>query len=114
MSRPLPAVAHSAGAASLTLLVSLSRRYPPELSGPRYPEGLPIWPEDDLESVIRDERVDRCMLAYSDLHHHRVMELAARCLAAGCEFFLVPPSRTMLPSTKPTVAVVAVRTGCVS
>jgi predicted GTPase len=54
------------------------------------------------------------MLAYSDLHHHRVMELAARCLAAGCEFFLVPPSRTMLPSTKPTVAVVAVRTGCVS
>lgn len=52
------------------------------------------------------------MLSYSDLSHSTVMELASRCLAAGADFELIAPHRTMLPSTKPVVAVVAVRTGC--
>lgn len=88
------------------------RRYPPELSGPFYEKGLPIWPEDKLESVIKEQRVDRCMLAYSDLHHHKVMEIGARCLSAGAEFFLAPPRKTMLKSSKPVIAICAVRTGC--
>jgi len=87
-------------------------RYPAELAGPRYPDGIPIWPEDDLEKVIQDQKVDRCLLAYSDLHNETVMTLASRCLAAGTEFFLASPTNTMLKSSKPVVAVVAVRTGC--
>ena len=56
--------------------------------------------------------MDRCVLAYSDLHHTKVMEIACRCLAAGAEFYLIPPQSTMVPSTKPVIAVCAVRTGC--
>lgn len=50
-------------------------------TGPQYPQGLPIWPEDELEQVIREHKVDRCLLSYSDLPHSKVMLLAARCLA---------------------------------
>ncbi|KAI9024124.1 hypothetical protein DFJ74DRAFT_72715 [Hyaloraphidium curvatum] len=89
-----------------------ARRYPASLAGPLYPDGLPIWPEADLEKVIKDQKVTRCMLAYSDLSDGDVMKIAARCLAAGAEFFLVPPDRTMLPARKPVVATCAVRTGC--
>ncbi|PSC74837.1 Sporulation RMD1 [Micractinium conductrix] len=88
------------------------RRYPPELAGRLYPKGLPIWPEEELEQVIAEQRVDRCLLSYSDLPHSKVMQLAARCLAAGADFGLVAPARTQLPSEKPVVAVCAVRTGC--
>ena len=48
------------------------RHYPPELSGPNYPAGLPIWPEDELEGLVRDKAVDRCLLSYSDLSHQKV------------------------------------------
>lgn len=88
------------------------RRYPTELAGARYPKGLPIWPEDDLDTIIKEQNVNRCLLAYSDLHSTKVLELGSRCLAAGAEFFLVPPRHTMLPSSKPVIAVCAVRTGC--
>lgn len=88
------------------------RQYPAALAGKRYPNGLPIWSEDDLEQIIKEQKVDRCLLAYSDLHHHKVMELASRCLSSGAEFFLVAPQNTMIASTKPVIAVVAVRTGC--
>jgi hypothetical protein len=50
-------------------------------AGKRYPEGLQIWPEAELERIIKEQRVDRCLLSYSDLAHSRVMALAARCLA---------------------------------
>ena len=86
------------------------RVYPPQLSGPLYPEGIPIWPEDGLEEIIREHLVDRCILAYSDLSHQAVMELASRVLASGADFGLLG-MRTMLPSRKPVVAVTAVRTG---
>ncbi|KAL4426373.1 hypothetical protein ABPG77_004667 [Micractinium sp. CCAP 211/92] len=88
------------------------RRYPPELAGKLYPDGLPIWGEEELEAVIKEQRVDRCMLAYSDLPHSKVMALAGRCLAAGADFELVAPDKTYLRSSKPVVAVCAVRTGC--
>lgn len=86
------------------------RRYPPELSGPNYPHGIPIWPEDKLEEIIRDKQIDKCILAYSDLGHQAVMDLASRVLAAGANFCLLGMS-TMLESTRPVVAICAVRTG---
>ena len=90
-----------------------NREYPALLAGAaRYPDGLKILPEDDLETIIKEYRVDRCVLSYSDLHYTKVGALASRCLAAGTEFFLVPPRRTMVKSTKPVIAVCAVRTGC--
>lgn len=88
------------------------RHYDVKLAGKLYPEGLDIWSETDVEKIIIEKRVDRCILSYSDLHYDKVMELAARCLSAGAAFELVPPRRSMLHSSKPVVAVCAVRTGC--
>ncbi|HSW30072.1 MAG TPA: cyclic 2,3-diphosphoglycerate synthase [Longimicrobiales bacterium] len=87
------------------------RRYPPELAGPLYPEGIPIRPEDELEDLIASEGVTRCVMAYSDVSHEYVMHLASRVNAAGPDFELGGSARTMLPSTKPVVAVCASRTG---
>jgi predicted GTPase len=87
------------------------RRYPPQLAGDRYPGGIPIVPEAELERVIRDERVDAVLFAYSDVSHEHVMHSASRALAAGADFLLMGPARTMLPSSRPVVAVCAVRTG---
>jgi predicted GTPase len=87
------------------------RMYPPELAGPLYPAGLPIHPESELEQLIRDERVDRCVLAYSDLSYGEVMHLASRANAAGADFELVSAVRTMIPAAVPVVAVCATRTG---
>lgn len=87
------------------------RRYPPELAGPQYPEGIPIRPEDDLEEIIASEGVTRCVMAYSDVSHEYVMHMASRVNAAGPDFEIGGAERTMLPSTKPVVAVTASRTG---
>ncbi len=87
------------------------RRYPPELAGVLYPNGIPIVPESDLERLIRDERVDTVVFAYSDVAHEHVMHSASRVLAEGADFELLGPARTMVESTKPVVAVCAVRTG---
>ncbi len=87
------------------------RRYPPELAGPRYPEGIPIEPEADLERLVRKLAVDRVVFAYSDVSHEHVMHAASRALAAGADFVLYGPRRTMLRSRRPVVAVGAVRTG---
>ena len=88
------------------------RRYPPELAGERYPEGIPIRPEAELETLIRDLAVDTVVFAYSDVSHEQVMHAASRVLAAGADFSLLGPKRTLLASTRPVVAVCAVRTGC--
>ena len=88
------------------------RRYPRELAGPRYPAGIPIEPEEDLERLIRERSVDQVVFAYSDVSHEHVMHLASRALASGADFVLLGGRRTMLPSAKPVVAVCAVRTGC--
>jgi predicted GTPase len=87
------------------------RRYPVELAGPRYPQGIRIVPEDDLERLIRDERIDACVFAYSDVMHETVMHLASRCIVAGADFEILSNDRTMIPSMVPVIAITAVRTG---
>jgi predicted GTPase len=87
------------------------RTYPPVLAGPNYPTGIPILPEAQLERLIRDERVDEVVFAYSDVSHEYVMHVASRVMAAGADFSLLGPRRTMLRSRRPVVAVCAVRTG---
>jgi predicted GTPase len=89
-----------------------ARRYPAELAGPRYPQGIAIVPEAELEALCRRERVDTVVFAYSDVSHAEVMHVASRALAAGCDFTLLGPRATMLAAHKPVVAVSAVRTGC--
>ena len=88
------------------------RRYPPALSGPLYPEGIPIFPESQLESLINEHQIDEVVFSYSDVPHEYVMHLASRVLAAGAGFRLMNPRETMLKSSKPIVSVCAVRTGC--
>jgi predicted GTPase len=88
------------------------RRYPGALAGPLYPEGIPIRPESDLETICRVERVDEVVFAYSDVPHAHVMHLASRALAMGAGFALSGPRRTMLAAARPVIAVTAVRTGC--
>jgi predicted GTPase len=87
------------------------RRYPPSLAGPLYPDGIPIHDEAELEPLIRGEHVDEVVLSYSDLSHLEVMHKASAALAAGADFRLLGPERTMLESSRPVVAVCAVRTG---
>jgi predicted GTPase len=88
------------------------RVYPASLAGPRYPDGIPIRPEDELTQLVREQGVDEVVLAYSDLKHETVMHKASIVLAAGADFRLLGPDATMLTSEKPVVAVCAVRTGC--
>ncbi|MDK2869433.1 MAG: hypothetical protein PWP39_668 [Pyrococcus sp.] len=88
------------------------RLYPPELAGELYPNGIPILPEDDLEKIIKEHDVDIVVFAYSDVSHEHVMHLASRAHSAGADFWLLGPKSTMLKSSKPVVAVTAVRTGC--
>ncbi|HXV57244.1 MAG TPA: cyclic 2,3-diphosphoglycerate synthase [Gaiellaceae bacterium] len=88
------------------------RRYPASLAGARYPEGIPIRPEGELDELIDRWQVDEVILAYSDLSHEEVMHKASRVLAAGADFRLLGPRATMLESTKPVIAVCAARTGC--
>ena len=87
------------------------RRYPAELAGDRYPNGIPIVDEAELEDLIARERVDECVFSYSDIAHTDVMHLASRCIAAGADFVLPGGAPTMLRSTKPVISVCAVRTG---
>ena len=88
------------------------RRYPPVLAGPRYPSGIPIEDEADLEAICRQANVNQVVFAYSDVSHAAVMHLASRALAAGADFVLLGPERTMLAARIPVLAVSAVRTGC--
>ncbi len=87
------------------------RTYPPELSGALYPNGIPILPESDLETIIAAHGVHQAVFAYSDVSHKDVMHIASRVLAAGADFRLLGPHATMLRSSKPVVSVCAVRTG---
>jgi predicted GTPase len=88
------------------------RVYPAALAGPLYPEGIPIRPEEELTDLVRAHGVDEVILAYSDLKHETVMHKASLVLAAGADFRLLGPNATMLGSSKPVIAVCAVRTGC--
>ncbi len=88
------------------------RRYPPRLAGRLYPDGIPILPESELESIIRANEVDLAVLAYSDLAFATVMHLGARVNAAGADFCMMGTRHTLIASSKPVIAVCAVRTGC--
>lgn len=87
------------------------RRYPVELAGPSYPDGIPIHVEKDLERLIQDLRVDEVVFAYSDVTHQHVMSLASRAVSRGADFILLGVDRTMLTAQIPVVSVCAVRTG---
>lgn len=87
------------------------RTYPPELSGDRYPEGIPIYPEQDLSHLIDRLQVDEVVFSYSDVSHEYVMHKASEVIKAGADFTLLGGIRTMIASRRPVVAVGAVRTG---
>jgi len=87
------------------------RLFPPELAGPRYPKGIPIHLESELERLVKQLKPDEAVLAYSDLSHEQVGHMAARCLALGLDFTMLGPNATMLRPRKPVVSVCAVRTG---
>jgi predicted GTPase len=88
-----------------------NRRYPAELAGSRYPAGIPIFLEDQLDRLISELDVDEVIFSYSDISHVFVMHRASQVLAAGASFLLLGPKATMLEGNVPIVAVCAVRTG---
>jgi len=88
-----------------------ARVYPAALAGERYPHGIPIYLEEELESLIPRERVDVVVFAYSDVSHEQVMHLASRVMAGGASFVLLGPQDTMLASRLPVVSICAARTG---
>lgn len=88
------------------------RKYPPELSGPLYPNGIPIFSEERLTKLIHEHGINEVVFAYSDVPYSYVMQKSAMVNAAGADFQLLGPETTMLKSTKPVIAVCAVRTGC--
>jgi predicted GTPase len=87
------------------------RMYPPELAGPNYPKGIPIYPEEELPKLIKRHNVTEVVFAYSDVPHEYVMHKASIALASGADFRLMGPSTTMLKAKVPVVSVCAVRTG---
>ena len=89
-----------------------NRKYPSELAGKLYPNGIPIYEESDLARLIKEYDVDECYFSYSDVPYNYVMNLSALVNAQGATFNLIGPKRTMLKSKKPLIAVGAVRTGC--
>ncbi len=87
------------------------RRYPTELAGELYPEGIPIYSQDELPKLIEELDVDECVFAYSDIAYEDVMGIGAIVNAAGANFTLLGPKGTQLKSNKPVISVCAVRTG---
>jgi len=88
------------------------RRYPAVLAGRLYPDGIPIFEEKDLESLIEDFSVDVVVFSYSDISHQNLMHLASRAGAAGADFWLLGPEHSQIASRVPVISVCAVRTGC--
>ncbi len=88
------------------------RKYPPELAGKLYPDGIPIYKEEELAEIIKEKGVDEVVFSYSDVSYNYVMERASIANTAGANFKLLSPKKTMIKSKKPVIAVCAVRTGC--
>ncbi|MGB9599212.1 MAG: cyclic 2,3-diphosphoglycerate synthase [Myxococcota bacterium] len=88
------------------------RKYPPDLAGKLYPDGIPILSESDLINVIKEKKVDEVVFAYSDVSHNYVMDKACAVIAAGADFRFIGAEKSMLKSTKPVISICAVRTGC--
>lgn len=87
------------------------RVYPASIAGELYPEGIPIYPEEELSTLIKKHNVDQVIFAYSDVSHETVMHKASQVLACGADFRLMGPDNTMIKSKAPVIAVTAVRTG---
>ena len=88
------------------------RKYPAELAGTFYPEGIPIYPESELIRLIKDLEVQICVFSYSDVTYQKVMSMSSVVNAAGADFMLLGPNQTQVKSTKPVISILAVRTGC--
>ncbi|MCL1787798.1 MAG: cyclic 2,3-diphosphoglycerate synthase [Defluviitaleaceae bacterium] len=88
------------------------RKYPASLAGSLYPQGIPIYPQEELETLIKTLDVDECVFSYSDVSYTTVMQIGAMVNAAGADFTLLGYKNTMIQSTKPVIAIGAVRTGC--
>ena len=89
-----------------------NRCYPASLSGPLYPNGIPIYAEEKLEKLILEETIHQVIFAYSDISHINLMHIASRVLASGADFRFIGPERSFLASSRPVISVCAVRTGC--
>lgn len=88
------------------------RRYPAELAGEGYPEGIPIVNETEMAALIKEHGIDEVVFSYSDVPYERVMNLSSIAMANGADFKLLGDPRTMVKSTKPVISICAVRTGC--
>ena len=89
-----------------------NRVYPPELAGPRYPEGIPVHAEEELPQLLSEYPVDQIIFSYSDVSHEELMDKASLILSKGQDFVLLGPKETMIESRVPVISVCAVRTGC--
>ena len=88
------------------------RKYPAALAGEHYPEGIPIFDEEELVDLIKNESIDLVVFAYSDVSHEYVMQKGSQVLAAGANFQLLSPEKTQIKANVPVISVCAIRTGC--
>lgn len=88
------------------------RKYPRELSGKNYPNGILIFPEEHLAKLIKNRKIDEVYFSYSDVSYTYLMHQASVVMSAGAKFCLIPPEATMIKSQKPVIAICAIRTGC--
>ncbi len=88
------------------------RKYPKELTGALYPEGIPIYHEEELGTLVKEENIDTVVFSYSDVSHDNIMRKAAFVNSLGANFLLLGVEKTMIKSTKPVISICAVRTGC--
>ena len=89
-----------------------NRSYPVELAGSLYPDGIPIVPEEDLEEILDENDIDEVIFAYSDVSMDYIKERQEKVVAKGAAFNVFDIEGSMLPSSKPVIAITAVRTGC--
>ena len=88
------------------------RKYPSELAGRLYSDGIPIYDEEELTGLIKKYKVDDVVFSYSDVPHEYVMHKASKVQATGANFIIMGAEQTMLKSKVPIIAICAVRTGC--
>ncbi len=88
------------------------RKYPAELAGEGYPNGIPILAEEDLPRIIKEENIEEVVFSYSDISYQDLMNKASAAMACGVDFKLIGPNASMIKSTKPVIAITAIRTGC--
>ncbi|MEK6692782.1 MAG: cyclic 2,3-diphosphoglycerate synthase [Nitrospirota bacterium] len=89
-----------------------NRIYPPELAGRFYPDGIPIYPEEELLDLITENRATKVVFSYSDVSYEELMHMASKVIAHGADFLFLGPGKTMIESKVPVISVCAVRTGC--